>query len=97
MHYDGFMAALLDIRALQIRFGASEAVRGISLQVEDGEVLGLVGESGSGKSCWEQRRRFPDRFSGEAPTPLTPLTPLSLTCCGSRKMPCGGCAGGRSP
>jgi peptide/nickel transport system ATP-binding protein len=50
MHYDGFMAALLDIRALQIRFGASEAVRGISLQVEDGEVLGLVGESGSGKS-----------------------------------------------
>jgi peptide/nickel transport system ATP-binding protein len=50
MHYDCYMGALLDIRGLQIRFGAVDAVRGISLQLEDGEVLGLVGESGSGKS-----------------------------------------------
>ena len=38
MHYDGFMGALLDIRELQIRFGAVEAVRGISLQLAEGEV-----------------------------------------------------------
>ena len=44
------MNALLDIRNLQVRFGATEAVRGIDLQLAEGEVLGLVGESGSGKS-----------------------------------------------
>jgi peptide/nickel transport system ATP-binding protein len=51
MKYDGCMEALLEIRKLQIRFGAAEAVRGISLHVDEGEVLGLVGESGSGKSA----------------------------------------------
>jgi peptide/nickel transport system ATP-binding protein len=51
MHYDGCMGVLLDIRNLHIQFGAAEAVRGISLHVDEGEVLGLVGESGSGKSA----------------------------------------------
>jgi peptide/nickel transport system ATP-binding protein len=45
------MPPLLDIRNLQIRFGAAEAVRGIDLRLDEGEVLGLVGESGSGKSA----------------------------------------------
>jgi peptide/nickel transport system ATP-binding protein len=45
------MGARLDIRKLQIRSGAAEAVRGIDLYVDEGEVLGLVGESGSGKSA----------------------------------------------
>ena len=45
------MAALLRIRNLRIRFGQSEAVRGIDIDLEEGEVLGLVGESGSGKSA----------------------------------------------
>ncbi len=45
------MAPLLSIRNLQVRFGAAQAVRGIDLELGEGEVLGLVGESGSGKSA----------------------------------------------
>ena len=44
------MAPLLEIENLRVWFGASEVVRGVSLTLERGEVLGLVGESGSGKS-----------------------------------------------
>ena len=44
------MGALLEIDNLSIRFGSVHAVRGLSLRLEAGQVLGLVGESGSGKS-----------------------------------------------
>ena len=46
------MPPLLSIENLTVRFPGSErpVVDGISLHVDEGEVLGLVGESGSGKS-----------------------------------------------
>src|SRR5205814_5293924 len=49
--YHCHMAPLIEAHDLRIRFGAAEAVCGIDLHIDDGEVLGLVGESGSGKSA----------------------------------------------
>ena len=48
------MNALLEIRDLSVRFDVGDAeltaVRGLSLEVAEGECLGVVGESGAGKS-----------------------------------------------
>ena len=42
--------ALLDIADLHVCLGRVALLRGVSLRLEEGEMLGLVGESGSGKS-----------------------------------------------
>jgi oligopeptide/dipeptide ABC transporter ATP-binding protein len=42
--------AVLDVAGLRVGFGATEAVRGVALQVRRGETHCLVGESGCGKS-----------------------------------------------
>lgn len=86
--------ALLEIENLRVGFphgeGAHlEAVRGVSLQVNEGEILGLVGESGSGKSLTASSilRLLPKpgrilegriRFRGRDLTGLSPAEMRSL-------------------
>ena len=44
------MTALLDVSSLDVHYGAIHALRGISLRVEEGEIVTLVGSNGAGKS-----------------------------------------------
>lgn len=41
---------VIDVRGLELLFGASPALRGASVAVEGGEILAVMGPSGSGKS-----------------------------------------------
>jgi simple sugar transport system ATP-binding protein len=42
--------ALLELRGIAKHFGAIEALKGVDLTLEPGEVLGLMGDNGAGKS-----------------------------------------------
>jgi branched-chain amino acid transport system ATP-binding protein len=42
--------ALLEVRDIRTRYGAIEALKGISLTVDDGEVVTLIGSNGAGKT-----------------------------------------------
>ncbi|MDE3274854.1 MAG: ATP-binding cassette domain-containing protein [Verrucomicrobiota bacterium] len=44
------MQGLVEVTDLHVRYGAYEAVKGVSFSLGKGEILGIVGESGSGKS-----------------------------------------------
>ncbi|MBI2504397.1 MAG: ABC transporter ATP-binding protein [Candidatus Latescibacteria bacterium] len=44
------MAALLELREVRAGYGALEVLKGISLRVEEGEIVTLIGANGAGKS-----------------------------------------------
>ena len=44
------MQGLVEVTDLHVRYGAYEAVKGVSFSLGKGEIFGIVGESGSGKS-----------------------------------------------
>ena len=60
---------VLEVRGLNVRFGALPAVQDVSFEVRRGETLALVGESGSGKSV-----------TSLALLRLTPPAPACRTC-----------------
>jgi branched-chain amino acid transport system ATP-binding protein len=43
-------SSLLDVRALDVRYGAIVAVRGVDLHIDEGEIVAIVGPNGAGKT-----------------------------------------------
>jgi branched-chain amino acid transport system ATP-binding protein len=44
------MTAVLELRDLEVRYGSVPAVRRLTLEVGEGEIVGLIGPNGAGKS-----------------------------------------------
>ena len=72
-------AAFLQVRGMSKSFGGNQAVRDISFEVDDGDIVGLIGPNGAGKTtCFNLITGFytPDagsvRFRGEDLTALKP-------------------------
>jgi polar amino acid transport system ATP-binding protein len=53
---------MIDIQAIRKRFGSLEVLKGISLDVGEGEVVVIIGPSGSGKSTFARYCAMKDEY-----------------------------------
>jgi branched-chain amino acid transport system ATP-binding protein len=51
---DGSADVLLDVKDLQVRYGAITAIKGISFHVNRGEIVALLGANGAGKTTTQK-------------------------------------------
>ena len=42
--------AMLEVKDLHVHYGMIEALKGVSLQVEEGQIVSLIGANGAGKT-----------------------------------------------
>ena len=67
---------ILEVRELSKSYGATTVLRGVSLQVEQGEFLGIIGLSGAGKSTLLRSiNRLIEPTGGEVLIPRTVFLP----------------------
>jgi branched-chain amino acid transport system ATP-binding protein len=85
------MTAVLEVDAVEVRYGAVRALDGVSLTVDEGEVVALLGANGAGKSTTLrtisgllQPVRGEVRFAGKS---LTGLPPHQVSALGIAHVP----------
>ena len=49
---------MLRVEDINVYYGAIHAIKGISLEVNDGEIVALIGSNGAGKSYFAYHLRF---------------------------------------
>jgi branched-chain amino acid transport system ATP-binding protein len=83
--------SLLDVENLSVFYGSIEALRGISLRVDEGEVVTLIGANGAGKSTTLRTisglidpKRGSIRFAGQA---IQGWAPHRVVKCGLVQVP----------
>lgn len=85
------MASLLQVDQINVYYGAIHAVKNVSLQVEEGEIVTLIGANGAGKTTTLQTisgllhpRSGAITFQGQ---PITGVPAHKLVSCGMAQVP----------